>query len=351
MTVLGLSPGALAGPVLERTDFFRGPGPVTADPTPYKEWHHFVVHGEGCRILVNFSLCTDASEIGGPPVARVIVLVHQDGWRGHIAHYDLDETELSRAGIHARFGASVLTWREGAYQVDVSLPEQGIVGRIRLEPRSRPFVKNNQPLAPGSRMSWLFVPRLVADGWLMVGGQRFSMRAAAAYHDHNWGRFRWGDDFGWQWGSIMPTSSANPWTIVFARMTDRGHRHARSQGLYVWREDEPVVMFRDANITIETSGPLRQPPGAVIPGVMRLVSAGSASDIPAEHRVTGRRGDDRLELTFRPDDYGRVVIPSETDDEGTVVLNEVSGRVEAHGSVNGEPLRVEGSGVFEYLRA
>ena len=24
------------------------------------------------------------------------------------------------------------------------------------------------------------------------------------YHDHNWGRFRWGDDFGWIWGSVLP---------------------------------------------------------------------------------------------------------------------------------------------------
>ena len=336
-------------PVLERTDQFRS-GRQRGDGTgPFKEWHHFVVHGDDCRILVNFSLNTEEWRTDGRPSARVIVLVHHDEWAGFVSGIAPDEVDIARSGVDARFGASRLSFDGGAYQLDLHLPEHGLQGRIRLEPGTLPFVKNNQPLGSSGRMSWLFVPRLTADGWMRIGDIRFSMRRARAYHDHNWGRFRWGEDFGWQWGSTMPTRGSSPWTIVFARMTDSAHTQARSQGLYVWRDDEPAVMFRDVDVEVRTEGLLRSAPRVVVPGAMRLLRPGSASDIPAEHHISARRGRDALDVRFRPGDYGRIVIPSETDPEGLVVLNEVSGEVSAWGRVGGETIGEVGTGVFEYL--
>ena len=335
-------------PVLERTDHFRSQRQRGGESGPFKEWHHFVVHGDDCRILVNFSLNTEAWRLDGRPAARVIVLVHHDEWSGFVTRVEAEDVDIADSGVDARFGPSRLSFDGGAYQLDLRLPEHGLQGRIRLEPKTLPFVKNNQPLGSG-RMSWLFVPRLVADGWLQIDGLRFSMRRARAYHDHNWGRFRWGDDFGWQWGSTMPRQGESPWTIVFARMTDSSHRHARSQGLYVWRDDEPAVMFRDGDLSVTTEGLLRAEPRVVVPGVMRLIRPGSASDIPAEHHISARRGRDALDVRFRPAQYGRIVIPSETDPEGVVVLNEVSGEVSAWGRVAGETIGEVGTGVFEYL--
>ena len=74
---------------------------------------------------------------------------------------------------------------------------------------SRPFVVNNQPIGEG-RMCWLFVPRLRADGWLRIDGQEHRFESELAYHDHNWGRFSWGDDFGWTWGTILPARAGGP---------------------------------------------------------------------------------------------------------------------------------------------
>ena len=61
--------------------------------------------------------------------------------------------------------------------------------QVRLVPVSTPFVVNNQPLAAGARLSWLFVPRLEAHG-LVRGDTRVGLCGAPAYHDHNWGSFR-----------------------------------------------------------------------------------------------------------------------------------------------------------------
>ena len=42
--------------VLARSDFLRAPVLGAARPAGFKEWHHFVVHGRGARLLINFSL-------------------------------------------------------------------------------------------------------------------------------------------------------------------------------------------------------------------------------------------------------------------------------------------------------
>jgi hypothetical protein len=83
---------------------------------------------------------------------------------------------------------------------------------------------------------------------------------------------------------------------------------------------------------------------------MRVLRPGSASDLPASVTVGARQDNDEVQLHFEPDHYVRVVVPNERDVLGAVVLNEVSGRVTASGSIGGRNLSFEGSGVFEFLR-
>ena len=335
--------------VLGRTDFLRCSRRSLGESGPYKEWHHFVVHDGQFRFIVNFSLTDPPGPDHAETVPRVIALVRDGDYSGTVENFDPKDCEVRTGRVAARLGPCSFALVGGAYQLMVELPVIRLRATLRLVPASTPFVVNNQPLAPGSRLSWLFVPRLEAHGDVWIGDTRVSLRAPA-YHDHNWGRFRWGDDFGWVWGSVLPERSTDPWTIVFMCMTDRFRRRANRQGLYVWHGRDPVAMWRDAAVIVEQEGLLRRPPTLTLPAVMRVLRPGSASDLPAALTIRGRQHDDELRLRFEPDDYARIVVPDERDDLGVVVLNEVSGRVRTSGAIGGRVLDLEGSGVFEFLR-
>ena len=77
---------------LGRTDAFRfgalAPSPLNL---PRKEWHHFIVHGDDGRLIVNFSLTDRELTLGSTPVARVIVLVDHGDWKGWVEEYEEDE--------------------------------------------------------------------------------------------------------------------------------------------------------------------------------------------------------------------------------------------------------------------
>ena len=339
----------VADDVLHRTDFLRGSLRPLGEPGAHKEWHHFVVHDPRFRLIVNFSLTDRTGPHGAETVPRIIALVRHGHYTGTVETFELADCELQTGRVAARFGPSSFALVGEAYELAVEVPSIHLRARLRLFPASTPFVVSNQPLAPRARLSWLCVPRLFAHGDVWVEDDRFRLRGALAYHDHNWGRFRWGDDFGWVWGSVLPRCSTDPWTIVFMCMTDRYRRRANRQGLYVWHGRDRAVMWRDSVVTVEQEGLLRRGPALTLPQVMRVLRPGWASDLPSKLVIRGRQDGDELRLSFEPDDYVRLVVPDEHEALGLLVLNEVSGHVVAGGQINGHNVDFEGSGVFEFL--
>ena len=94
----------------------------------------------------------------------------------------------------------------------------------------------------------------------------------------------------------------------------------------------------------------RRAPGLRVPTVMALVHPDLATDMPAEVTVVARRAGDWLEWVFRASDLAQVIVPSETD-LGISVFNEVVGRSQLRGTLDGEPFDVECRSVFELLTA
>ena len=334
---------------LVRGDFIRAPLLATARPEGYQEWHHFVVHRPGWQLLVNFSLGGEARPGQGHRLApRVIVLAHEERWTGTVARFDDTDLDISADLGTMTVRGNRMTVSPDGYRVLIGLPEHDISGELHLTPTSQPFAVNNQQVGEG-RLNWLFVPRLRANGWFRIGGRQHRLDGTSAYHDHNWGRFHWGDDFGWEWGSVLPTDPDEPWSFVFMRMTDRGRLRSYSQALHVWRRNEPAAMFRHAAIEVGTSGLLARPPDCTVPKSMRLVLGGLASDVPRSIAITGQRSRDRVRAEFQPESHARVALPSQTCLDRAVVLTETSGPARVTGVIDGVDLDVTGVGVFELL--
>lgn len=330
-------------------DFLRAPALAHARPGQVKEWHHFVVHRPGWRVLINVSLTEETAPGGASRFApRVTVIAHDDRWTGVIHRFDASELRVSADLRTLTVGGNQVSGGPGGYHVTLDLPEHDVAGALHLAPAARPFVVTNQAVGDG-RLSWLFVPRLEASGWIRVGGVEHEFDGASAYHDHNWGRFRWGDDFGWEWSSVLATDPDDPWSFVFSRVTDRRRLRTLHQGLFVWRGTEPAAVFRDAAITVSRAGRLDRPPDCTLPPPMNLVLGGAAADVPEVVRVEARLGEDRVHLEFRPRSFARIALPSEVDLDRAVSLSETSGTARAVGTVGGEELDVDGVGVFEVL--
>ena len=183
-----------------------------------------------------------------------------------------------------------------------------------------------------------------------MGGEEIRFDDDVAYHDHNWGRFQWGGDFGWIWGTILPPDTEMPWSLVFLQMTDRRRLHCLSQALYVWRHDEPAAIIRHAAVKVECNGLLGRAADCTLPPPTLLVLDGAVSGIPGSMRVAAERAGDTVLAEFQPQSYStgwpnRVkfawIDPWR--------LYETNGTARVTGSINGENIDFVGAGVFEFL--
>jgi hypothetical protein len=335
--------------VLAASDFLRTPLLATALPEGFKEWHHFVIHGAGRRLLINFNLTGEPSRDGHVRLApRVILIDHEKQWTGAVERFDESELDISADLGTLTIGGNRMVVHPDGYHVFIDLPAQHIQAELQFSSVSRPFVVNNQPLGAG-RMSWLFVPKLRAEGWLRINGREHRIANEIAYHDHNWGRFWWGDDFGWTWGTILPQHTSNPWSMVFLRMTDRRRLRCLSQALYVWHGDEPAAIFRHSAVRTRSHGLLGRPADCTLPAPMRLLLDGEVSDVPHVVEIDARRAGDEVHTEFRSHSYARLAQPSEVRLNRSTVLCETSGTATASGTINDQKIDLVGTGVFEFL--
>lgn len=339
--------------VLERTDWLRRSRAWHGAPRGHKEWLHFCVYGRDVDLLVNFSIVDDLSLTAEAEAeaARMTVLVRdQRGWDG-VVERSADADVAARGGrTDIRIGRSRVQLRDGVYELEMECLTRPIAARLVLRPYTVPSQANNVELPGGPPINWLVCPRLLAYGTIEVDGVTHVIDGSLAYHDHNWGSFRWGQDFAWEWGFALPDDASVPWTMVFVRLSNRAHTRALMQAVFVWDGAHQTRVFRAHDVAVARHGFLGAGCPLKLPRAMALVAPESSTDVPRTLWARGTGDGDAVELEFTASDGAQVIVPNDTD-AGVTIINEVNGRVSAHGVIRGRELSLEGHAIFEFLGA
>lgn len=326
-------------------DRCRRPGfgarPPLAGPNA-KEWHHIVVHTDELHLLINLS----ESETPHGSVARTIVMAHTDRWHNSVITADHHDVAISTSRLDARYGSSTHFWFDGdRYHVRVHDPRSHDSIEIELTPVTSASMLTGVTLSPTEKLSWFFAPRLLATGTAFVGGKRFELRQAVAYHDHNWGRFDWGGDYAWEWISVVHAE----WSVTASRLLNLARTRVTSQFLQLENGTDRIT-FRDAEIQVVSHGRKRRADVPVVPGALRLITPSLLEDIPERMHWQARRGANQLDLELTPESIVRLVIPSERAVDDVVVLAEAVGAGTLDATLNGVPVQGRGHTIVELLR-
>lgn len=329
------------------------PRPDAPNREDFKEWYHFNVvdPAQGTDIIINLSLAGDVTRAGHGK-ADVIALCHQapHGWSGTIDTYDGSAGEFRGDRLDMAIGPNRLAFIDGVYRLSIQLRDQPFIFEAQFVPRSEPLmIWNDTPLGSG-RLNWLVVPRLVASGRLSLAGQTYLFEGVPAYHDHNWGAWKWGDDFSWDWGfAISPDDDSrdDAFTVVFDRTANRTGNMVFEQTLAIWRRTALAKLFTRQMIRVERSGRLTTHIPR-IPGAIRLIETGQVLNIPALYRISARDESDWLDFEYRPDAGLQIGVPKDYG-FGLMGLNETFGNWIARGEVGGESVSFAARACLESL--
>lgn len=339
---------------LRSLDLIDRPHPPApgSDAGCYKEWYHFnVLDAGGLDIIFNLSLNGDIGR-PGEGEAKAILLASRagSGWNGGIEVFDGAAVEMARDTTDLRVGGNSIRCREGRYQLKAVLDDPPIELEAELVAQVAPMlIWNDTPFA-GGHINWLLVPALAASGRLVAEGRPVAIPQARAYHDHNWGFWRWGEDFGWIWG--FSTSAEAPageaLTIVFSRTTDREGSVVKEHTVALWRGPALLKLFTRRAVRFQRLGAFSGGPVRRIPGVMNLLRQGEATRIPETLLITAADGDGWLEAELRIDSAIQIAVPGDLG-FGVAEINECFGTLNLRGSLRGEPLAFSARACFEFM--
>lgn len=308
-----------------------------------KDWLHLNVfdHRGGAVAVVNASLHGDVWRDRGLVVGCCLVHVPGSGWAGGVEILDAAEARLDPGFVGlATMGFALPPDRS----VILSVCRPDVRGKLTATPAAADIVVE-EPLPFGSGwISWRAVPRLTAQGWLQVAGTPVDISTASVYHDHNWGRWRWGDDAGWDWGTVLAPDGGP--SIVLFRPTRRARRggdpgvSVHVAGRQVRFSGPSVYVLRSGRY----AGPVHRVPGAaaalrgdrrrpVVPASVRLVAGGREAGVEVEWTV----------------DAVAQIVCAEPAVPGQAFIHELCGRATYDVRLGPDRWRGETLGVFEHV--
>jgi hypothetical protein len=211
---------------------------------------------------------------------------------------------------------------------------------IRARPLTLPLaVEDAIPFGSGW-IAWRASPRLRVMGDIRVFGEPWPDSQVVGYHDHNWGRWHWGEDVGWEWAALIGEQSS----LVMAGIGGRDHRRHRHR-LWGWIGSRPV-WFDLSTVTVSHRGRqesrLLRAPGAMA----ALHGERRAAHLPAETTISAYDGFDTLTVTQRHQDSVQI-ITADPVVSGSGFIHEMAGSFEVVGRVGGASVSDGGRGVGE----
>jgi hypothetical protein len=328
-------------------DVLRPPWPGDPSATAYKDWLHLNVfdHSTGSVGLINVSLHGAPTDHRSRAVGAALVHVPGGGWIGNLDVSAIDEARVGVSSVALEQVALAADVRDGTVRASARMPTDALHATLEATPTSRPIeIERQFPFGRGW-ISWFVIPRLSLRGEIRAGDMSLDLATATAYHDHNWGRWHWGDDVGWDWAAFSAPSPGP--TIVIARATDR-ERRSPSRWSMIVDQDSKRRAFIGATVSVSRSG-IAAPPERRLPGAVGALHADRvAPRLPAQIQVVADDGIDHVVVDFRVRASAQI-IAADPMRRGAGFINESVGEFSATLSIDGRTSEATGLGVLEYV--
>ena len=319
--------------------------PSRLDPTigAYKDWLHLNVFDYDADVvgLVNASIHGPPGDPATQVVATALFDVGGAGWVGNVVPGSWGDASITLTSVLTA-AASV------AFGDDNKVLAAATVDGLRLDAVAAP-VTPPYAIADGYQfgsgwMGWRVVPRLTVAGSVDLNGQRLT-RAPVAYHDHTWGRWHWGDDIGWEWGSFLGRTDSS---VVIGRTTDRAHQHCGSISVVV-DHDGARRAFSGPRVACHWVG-TADPPSRRLPGALAVLHDDWRKPrLPSGMHIAARTGKDAVDLEFTCRSVVQMILADPVVPGGYSFLHEMSGRFRASGRIAGRSFEIDGLGMLERL--
>ncbi len=322
--------------------------PVLSDPTAaaYKDWFHLNVFlpESGRVVLINLSLHGPPWDARARAVGVALASAPDGDWIGGIEIASFADSKVDTQALFLSTLSMAVTRDGSALHAKVARPQDGFEADLIARPVLSAGALDLTAQFGSGWIGWSAVPVLAISGTLTLDGEEVFLEDARGYHDHNWGRWFWGEDVAWEWGAWVLSDNI---TVVAARGTDKAHFDRQQPHVFLVHGSK-VHGFLPGQISLTyEAAPMRV--ARRLPGALAAIHPDRrAPDLPTTVTLRAESQAAQFELFFEVDTVAQLLL-SDPLRPGSGFINELAGRCRLVANLDQIVLRAEGLGVFEYV--
>jgi hypothetical protein len=347
--------------LLARIEALRIPLDDPASPIDWKDWYHFVLldRHSGVRSLVNVTLAGRPGQ-GEIQVTFIVNMNSQSvlpeldaplATFGTAFSQEWKPELVRRFPLHLQGKGMSLDIDGNNFAVEVRDDRAQLYVRFQAQAEATALlVTEDSPFGSGF-IGWGLVPGLRVAGELSVCGQSFNINSDwFCYHDRNFGRFRWGEDIGWEWFvAVAKCEDGRELTFVLDLRTNRSHSEGGLSYIFVYLNKELRKVFLGSSLRINWDWSPEPVLPTRLPGIMASLFSRRTLRMPQTLVVEAADEQDRLLMEVEFDGKAELVVPDNQERQYSFI-EEVTGPIKVSLSLNGEMLSATGLIYAEYVQ-
>ncbi|HBK23227.1 MAG TPA: hypothetical protein DDZ60_12170 [Planktothrix sp. UBA10369] len=348
--------------LINQIESLRIPLDDSESPLDWKDWYHYIlIHPKtGMRILVNITLMGRPQRgeiqvsliINSPNYLLPTSLQTTDliatfataisiPWKAN--NVCSQPLEIQAKGVHLKINgeqSKIQVWDERS-QLSINFKTQA---------KATPLLVTEDAQFGSGFIGWGLIPGLEVLGEFSIGKTQFNLNSDwFCYHDRNFGRFRWGEDIGWEWFVIFAqTETKIPLTLILDWRTNKTHSQGGLPYIFIYQNHQLRKIFLGESLRLNwhwskvSYQPLR------LPGIMASLFSDRSLKMPQSLQIQAQDEQDHLLLNLNFDTTLELIVPDNQSRQYTFI-EELSGTVEMHLNLNQTQLTAQGFVYAEYV--
>jgi hypothetical protein len=315
-------------------DYLHPPTIYDDQINAYKEWQHFNVFDKKTNLflLLNFAVIGNPYDIKHGIIARIAVVKNPDNKIFcAIEPENIDSLKFSYLSPEIKFKGISTTFKKNTYEVFLKMDTIPVVTDLQFQISSQPLTSYTKPFGSGF-LGWTVFPRMIVNGWVTIEGKEYQIKNCYGYHDHDWGRYQWGERIGWEWG-IFAEDNESGFTLLFDRRTDGIRGIIFEEILTIYQDKKLLTTFSKNNLAVKFFGNF-EGKKITVPGLLRLIHQEASSHIPEKIIITAIKSKrEKIVISFKPESVVQIIVPNHGGD-GESQLNQMLGDIKIKSSMS-----------------
>ena len=305
----------------------------------YKEWHYFNIIDEDpdLKFLVIFIIGGNVSN-ASESYSKVLMAYDINNTPGmSVNSYSILDTNYSNETPDVEINNSYVKLLPNGYEVYDESTDGEIVFSATFIPKASPSTVFSGTFGDRGIMNWVTAaPVCKVNGNLRIDGTVYSLDGVRGYHDHNWGRWMWCDNIGWDWGQAIEPNDEDEadtdvgrYGMTIGRLTNGSHTMDGTSRLQIWKNKKQIATFDNLTFDYNFSYEIEMPYPMII-------------------NATAKSGGDNITSIFETSKGLPIYIAYLFGEGCNSTVWELTGNYNVSGTINGKPFNFQAEGFAEY---